>query len=126
VNEEETVKRLAWIALGLLAIALAACAPTASVETNVVPTLISVTPPQSSGGTVVLQGRYFGDGHGGSAPNSYVLVGANMNGDGGLKVKATSWTANRIEFAEPQNGGYGFVFVVVNGVQSNGLPANFP
>jgi len=126
VNEEETVKRLAWIALGLLAITLAACAPTTAVETNVTPTLISVTPPQSSGGTVVLQGRYFGDGHGGTAANSYVLVGANMNREGGMKVAPSSWTPNRIEFPEPQNAGYGFVFVVVNGQPSNGLPANFP
>ncbi len=126
MNEEETVKRLAWIALGLLAITLAACAPTASVETNVIPTLISVTPPQASGGTVVLQGRYFGDGNGGEAAGSYVLVGADMNHDGGIKITPSSWSPNRIEFAEPTNGGYGFVFVFVKGVASNGLPANLP
>ncbi|MEJ2667148.1 MAG: hypothetical protein P8Z81_08640 [Deinococcales bacterium] len=91
MDEEETVKRLAWIALGLLAVTLAACAPTTMVDTNVVPTLISVTPPQTAGGNVVLQGRYFGDGHGGQAGNSYVLVGADMNGNGGIKVTPTVW-----------------------------------
>jgi len=120
------VKRLAWIALGVLATLIAACAPTPQVGTNVVPTLIAVTPPQTAGGTVVLQGRYFGDSQSGQNANSYVLVGADMNGDGGMKVTPTSWSASRIEFTEPQSPGYGFVFVVANGVKSNGLPANLP
>ncbi|HKI58281.1 MAG TPA: hypothetical protein VKA00_03555 [Trueperaceae bacterium] len=126
MDEEETVKRLAWIALGLIAIALAACAPTPHVDTNVVPTLIAVTSPQTAGGTVVLQGRYFGDGQGGQASGSYVLVGADTNHTGGMKVTPTSWTPNRIEFPEPDNAGYGYVFVFVRGVPSNGLPANLP
>jgi hypothetical protein len=96
------------------------------VDTNVVPTLISVTPPQTAGGNVVLQGRYFGDGHGGQAGNSYVLVGADMNGNGGIKVTPTVWTPDRIEFPEPTNAGYGWVFVIVHGVRSGGLPANLP
>jgi len=120
------VKRLAWIALGLLAITLAACAPTAHVDTNVVPTLIAVTPPQTAGGTMVLQGRYFGDGKGGQAAGSYVLVGADMNHNGGVKIMPTSWTNDRIEFPEPTNAGFGYVFVYVHGVPSNGLPANLP
>lgn len=120
------MKRLAWIPLGLLAIVLAACAPTPSVETNVVPTLVSVTVPQTSGGAVVLQGRYFGDGQNGGASNSYVIVGANMNGDGGMKITPNMWTPTRIEFATPQGAGSGFIFVVVGGVKSNGVPANLP
>lgn len=126
MNEEETVKRLAWITLGLLAIVLAACAPTTTVETNVVPRLISVTLPQKPGGNVLLQGQYFGDGHGGKAANSYVLVGADMNHHGGVKIKPTSWGPSMITFPEPTNAGFGYVFVFVNGQPSNGLPANLP
>src|SRR5690606_24383634 len=89
------VKRLAWITLGLAALALSACAPTSTVRNDVVPTLISVTVPQNAGGTVVLQGRYFGDGFGGAADNSYVLVGADMNGDNGVQAQVDSWTPTR-------------------------------
>lgn len=120
------MKRLAWITLGLAALALSACAPTASVREDVVPTLISVTVPQNAGGTVVLQGRYFGDGFGGAADDSYVLVGANMNGDNGVQAEVKSWTPTRIEVSAPERAGSGFVFVVVGGQRSNGLPANLP
>ncbi len=117
------MKRLAFIFLVLTALGLVACAPTAAVSQNVIPTLISVTVPSGSG-NVVLQGRYFGDGSGGASENSYVIVGANMSGEGGVRVDASSWSANRIEFAAPAGAGSGFVFVVVNGVTSNGLPVN--
>jgi len=119
------VKRLTWIILGLLAFGLAACAPTSIVSNNVVPTLVSATVP-AQGGTVVLQGRYFGDGQGGAAEDSYVLVGANMSGDGGIQAATSVWTPTRIEFSPPQGAGSGFVFVIVAGVRSNGLPINLP
>lgn len=120
------MKRLAWITLGLAALVLSACAPTSAVRQDVVPTLVSVTVPQTAGGTVVLQGRYFGDGFGGEAENSYVIVGADMNGDNGVQAQASSWTPNRIELTAPERAGSGFVFVVVAGQRSNGLPANLP
>lgn len=120
------MKRLTWLALGLVALALAACAPSVSVSDNVVPTLISVTVPPAAGGNVVLQGRYFGDGAAGVAENSYVIVGADMSGNGGVQPTVRSWTPTRIEFAAPDGAGSGFVFVVVAGVRSNGLPANLP
>ncbi len=120
------MKRLAWIILGLAALALSACAPPSTVRTDVVPTLISVTVPQAAGGSVVLQGRYFGDGFGGAADDSYVLVGADMNGNNGVQAQVDSWSATRIEITVPERAGSGFVFVVVNGQRSNGLPANLP
>lgn len=120
------MKRLAWLILGLVAIAVSACAPATTVKNDVIPTLFSVTVPDSPGGTVVLQGRYFGDGFGGEADNSFILVGADVNGDGGIMAEATSWSPNRIEFVAPERAGSGFVFVVVDGVRSNGLPANLP
>lgn len=119
------MKRLAFVSLVLLTLGMVACAPTAAVSQNVIPTLISVTVPSGSG-NVVLQGRYFGDGLGGTGEDSYVLVGANMSGEGGVRVEASSWSANRIEFVAPAGAGSGFVFVFVNGISSNGLPVNLP
>ncbi len=112
----------AFVLLSLLA--LAACAPQTSVETNVQPTLFSVTAPDEVGGELVLQGRYFGDGQGGNA--SYVVLGADINGEGGGRIKTTSWAPSRITLDVPRNAGYGFVFVYVDEVKSNGLPANLP
>jgi hypothetical protein len=113
------VKRYVLVLTGLLAIMLAACAPTSQVASNVVPTLISAR-PASTNGEVVLQGRYFG----GGGEDSYVLVGADVLGEGGTKVTASTWTPNRIAFAAPAGTGPGFVFVVVSGVLSNGLPVD--
>ena len=115
----------AWM-LFLGVIALSACAPQSTIQQSVTPTLISVTVPESGSGPVVLQGRYFGDGQEGEADNSYVLVGANIDGSDGVRVNPGTWTANRITFAAPANAGYGFVFVVVDGKMSNGLPADLP
>lgn len=113
----------AWILLTSMLL-LAACAPQSTVQNTVNPTLISVTVPQSDTGVVLLQGRYFGDGQGGGADESYVLVGAKADGTEGVRVEPGNWTPSRIEFAMPNNAGYGFVFVVVDGVMSNGMPAN--
>ena len=111
-------------ALALL-FGLAACAPQTSVETNVQPTLYSVTAPGEVGGELVLQGRYFGDGRGGGG-DSYVILGADINGENGGRIKPASWSPSRITLRVPENAGYGFVFVVVDGVRSNGVPANLP
>ncbi|WMT56561.1 hypothetical protein [Truepera radiovictrix] len=105
---------------------LAACAPAARPENNVRPTLVSATAPQQVGGRLVLQGRYFGDGAGGAAEGSYVLVAADASGAGGARAQVESWAPDRITLLVPEGVGYGYVFVVVDGVQSNGLPVNAP
>lgn len=111
------MKRFVLALTGLAVLLLAACAPSAQVALNVIPTLISV---RSEAGQVVLQGRYFG----GGSDESYVLVSANVDGEEGTMVSATSWSPNRIVFQAPDGNGAGFVFVVVDGVSSNGLPAD--
>ena len=111
------MKRFVLALTGLAALLLAACAPSAQVATNVIPTLISV---RVDAGQVVLQGRYFGGGHDGS----FVLVSANVDGEEGTMVSATSWSPNRIVFEAPDGLSAGFVFVIVDGVSSNGLPAD--
>jgi hypothetical protein len=105
----------------LLVLFLAACAPKLTIENTVVPTLFSA---KVADGTVQLQGRYFGDGMGGASENSYVLLGADVNGDGGVAVRANSWSTTNIEASIPEGAGFGFVFVVVDGAKSNGLPLN--
>ena len=120
------MKRLSFFTLGIVALLLGACAPVVTVESNVLPTLISVTVPPSGDGAVVLQGRYFGDGFGGAAEDSYVIVGADISGDEGMRVTPSSWSTTRIEFDIPEGGGTGFIYVVVAGVRSNGIPANLP
>lgn len=114
------------LGLGIVALLLAACAPSVSIENQVLPTLYSVTAPQTREAPVVLQGRYFGDGLEGRAENSYVILGADVNGAGGVSVKALNWSPSRIEVGIPDLAGSGFIFVVVDGVRSNGLPANLP
>jgi biotin transporter BioY len=114
------VNRLA-LAIGLFVLVLSACAPQAQVENNVVPTLFSTS---VRGDTVVLQGRYLGDGQGGEASGSYVLLGANYNGSGGVRAPVLSWTTNRIEVSVPSGAGYGYGFVFVDRLRSNGLPVD--
>jgi hypothetical protein len=112
--------------ISLILTLLAACAPAARPENNVRPTLVSVTAPQQVGGTLLLQGRYFGDGQGGEAGTSYVLVAADANGENGARVPVDTWGPDRITLRVPAGAGYGYVFVVVEGEQSNGLPVNLP
>ena len=115
------MKRSVLVLAGLLAILLAACVPSSQVARNVVPQLISASPPNAAG-DVVLQGRYFG----GGGEGSYVLLGANVDAEGGVRVTPANWSTNRIVFAPPERVGPGFVFVVVGGVSRNGLPFNLP
>jgi len=115
------VKRTVLVLTGLIAILLAACVPTSQFATNVVPRLISASPPNADG-VVLLQGRYFG----GGGEGSYVLVGADVNGEGGVEAPASSWGTTRVTFAPPAQVGPGYVFVVVAGTFSNGLPLNLP
>jgi hypothetical protein len=107
--------------LALLLLLLASCAPKLTIENTVVPQLFSA---KVDGNTVNLQGRYWGDGMNGSSESSYVLLGADVNGDGGVAVRANNWSTTRIEASVPEGAGFGFVFVVVNGTKSNGLPLN--
>lgn len=123
-GQEAKVKRLALAVGLLLLLALAACAPQVqTVKSNVTPTLFSAT---VKGDTLLLQGRYLGDGSGGEAAGSYVLLGANMTREGGFMVTPTSWRPDRIEIPMPENVGYGYVFVYVSGTPSNGLPVSIP
>ena len=119
------MKRLALL-IGLLSVLISACRPTVDIQNNVLPTLYSVTAPADRSGMVLLQGRYFGDGQDGGAEDSYVILGANVNAEGGVRVRASSWTPNRIEVGVPEGAGSGFAFVVVRGQRSNGLSANLP
>lgn len=116
------MKRILLIILTLLA----ACAPAARPENNVRPTLVSATAPQLDGELLLLQGRYFGDGRNGDPEASYVLVATDANGEGGVRTRVESWSPSRITLRVPAGAGYGYVFVVVDGVHSNGLPVNLP
>lgn len=107
--------------LALLLLLLSACAPSITIENTVVPQLFSAKVDDN---VVKLQGRYWGDGANGGSEASYVLLGADVNGDGGVAVRANSWSTTRIEASIPENAGFGFVFVVVDGTKSNGLPLN--
>lgn len=118
--EEASVNRLALV-IGVFVLVLSACAPQPQVENNVVPTLVSTT---VKGDNVVLQGRYFGDGQGGESSGSYVTLGANYNGAGGVRAEVLSWTQNRIEVTIPRGAGYGYAFVFVDRLRSNGLPVD--
>ena len=121
------MKRLvSYPLLALVALsALAACAPPAVVANDVVPTLISIQlteDPATEPNTLV--GRYFGDGEGGEAEDSYLILGARSDCTGGVRIRADTWSADRITFRDPGGVGSGFVCVVAAGVPSNPLPAN--
>lgn len=109
-----------WLSV-LLAFVLAACTPQTSIENNVIPQLISA---KSNDATVVLQGRYFGDGQSGASESSYIVLGGDVNCENGVAVRANSWSPSRIEVSIPDGVGYGFGCVVVDGVKSNALPLN--
>lgn len=114
------MNRLALV-VGLFLLVLTACAPQPQVEHNVVPTLVSTT---VKGDNVVLQGRYFGDGQNGESSGSFVILGATYGGGGGHRAEVVSWGSNRVEVVAPEGAGYGYAFVFVDGMRSNGLPVN--
>ena len=121
------MKRFALAAFALAVTSLlSACGPKITVENYVLPTLYSVSVPEARESAVVLQGRYFGDGLDGQSEGSYVILGADVNGLEGVAVRPSVWTPSRIEVGIPSGAGSGFVFVVVDGVRSNGLPASLP
>ena len=108
--------------IAMLVLALSACTPQASIENNVIPQLISAK--IKTDGTIALQGRYFGDGQAGASEASYVILGADVNCENGLAVRAGVWTPSKVEVGIPDGAGYGFTCVVVDGVKSNALPIN--
>ncbi len=124
-NKQNLFKKLSISVVLLISIVLlGACAPSQTIENNIVPTLFSVTRPANTGQTLHLQGRYFGDGQNFQSKNSYVILGADVNGKGGIEVIPTAWSTTKLNVTIPENAGSGFVFVVVDGARSNGLPAN--
>ena len=109
-----------WMSV-LSAFLLAACTPQTSIENNVIPQLISAKSDETS---IVLQGRYFGDGQAGTSEASYVILGGDVNCENGIAVRASNWSPSRVEVGIPDGAGYGFGCVVVDGVKSNALPLN--
>jgi hypothetical protein len=107
--------------LGLALILMSACAPTAAVQSGVVPMVISTSAKDNQ---LVIQGRYFGSGTGGAEAGNYVLAGADAQGQGGFMLEADTWTPTRITAAIPQGTDLRFVFVVVDGQRSTGLSVN--
>jgi hypothetical protein len=110
-----------WLSV-MVVLALTACTPQVSIENNVIPQLISAK--INDDGTILLQGRYFGDGQAGASAASYVILGGDVNCENGVTVRAASWSPSRVEVGIPDGAGYGFTCVVVDGVKSNGLPIN--
>lgn len=119
------MKYLLIITFCLSIFVLTSCAPKTELSTEIKPTLISVTVPQSTDGALVLQGRYFGDGQRGAGVESYVVLGADINGENGMQVAPSVWSPSKIIIDKvPLEAGYGYAYVVVNGKVSNSLPAN--
>lgn len=102
---------------------LSACAPTMSFERDFAPQIISAT-VQDDGDTLFLQGRYFGDGADGQAAGSYVVLGGDIDAEGGVRVRPSSWSPSRITLTIPRGVGAGYVFVVNRGVSSSPFPVN--
>lgn len=113
-----TIRRLIPLAL-LAALLLGACAPQArTVATSVLPQIFQVS---TDGDQVVIRGRYLGSGQGGYEAGNYVLIGADIDGTGGLAFTASSWSNNRIEVTIPAANQTGLIHVRVNGDLSNNL-----
>lgn len=112
---------MAALVLGLVITLMTSCAPATGIQSTVRPMIISITPKD---GQLFIQGRYFGTGAGGAEAGNYVLAGADSRGEGGYVLTADSWTATHITAQLPGNPELGFVFVVVGGTQSTGLPVN--
>ena len=111
------------IPLALLAVfLLGACAPqTQTVATSVLPQIFQISTDDDQ---VVIRGRYLGAGQGGHDSGNYVLIGADVNGVGGLAYTASDWSNNRIVVTVPVTGQSGLIHVSVNGHLSNNLTIN--
>ncbi len=121
------VKHIFIITCFCFVLFLSACAPKAELSTEIKPTLLSVTVPQTADGDLVLQGRYFGDGQRGAGEESYVILGADISGKGGVRVVPDTWSPSKIVINNvPSDAGFGYAYVVVDGTASNSLPANLP
>jgi hypothetical protein len=118
---KEAFMKYLWLSV-MVVLALTACTPQASIENNVIPQLISAKIKDD--GTVLLQGRYFGDGQAGASEASYVILGGDVNCENGVAVRAGTWSPSRVAVGIPNGAGYGFTCVVVDGVKSNALPIN--
>jgi hypothetical protein len=109
------------VLLASVAALFVSCAPNAD-RPSVLPVLIKLSEPAAIGQTLNIQGRYLG-----GPSNSFVTVGADESGNGGVKnssADVVSWSASEIVLKVPSGaraGGH-FVFVEVGGVRSNYLP----
>ncbi len=109
------------ITAALVIMFVAACAPQVNnVSDTVLPQLFNVRVDPEDNTRISLQGRYFGP----ESETSHVLVGADMNRNGGVVHPVVSWTGNRIELRVSRDLSLGYIFVIVDGTPSNGLPAN--
>ena len=123
LNIKASLKMIMLLAILFTAtVLISSCAPAQKIDNNVVPTLYSVTRPADAGSMLLVQGRYYGDGQ--NFQDSYVILGADVNGNGGVRVIPTAWSTTMLTVPIPENAGAGFVFVVIDGIKSNGLPAN--
>lgn len=120
------MKRLALIAIGAIALLLAACAPTFDLTSQVPVQIISITAPKAQGGVVTLQGRNFGDGRTGGPEANYVLFTRTADSHQGAHLAVTSWTPQRIEVTSPTEAGNGWLVVVANDVRSQAFPVSLP
>lgn len=113
-------KPLRLLSLFLLAgLLLAGCAPQArTVANSVMPQIFNA---RYADGQLHLQGRYLGHGSGGIDAGHYVLLGADVDGTGGLAYEATSWSDSRVTVSVPADAPTGNVFVVAGGQRSNQL-----
>ncbi len=120
------MKRLALIAIGAVALLLSACAPTFDITSQVPVQIISITAPTVKGGTVVVQGRNFGDGRTGGPDANYVLFTRTSDTTQGARISASLWGPQRIEFASPEEAGNGWITIVANDVPSEAFPISLP
>ncbi len=96
------------------------CAPNID-RPSVRPVLIKLSEPAAVGQTLTIQGRYLG-----GPVNSFVVVGAEEDGAGGVKntgADVVSWSGSEIVLRVPAGTRPGgrFVYVEVGGVRSNFL-----
>ncbi|MFA5595797.1 MAG: IPT/TIG domain-containing protein [Trueperaceae bacterium] len=120
------MKRLALIAIGAVALLLSACAPTFDLTSQVPVQILSITTPAAKGGTVVVQGRNFGDGRTGGADANYVLFARTSDTTHGQRLTVNEWTPRRIAFTSPEEAGNGWITVVANDVASQAFPVSLP